>query len=369
MMSNAQVLAQQLCRPELLDLQVYESARRLGGAGEIWLNANESPFNNSDIVGINRYPECQPPALIAAYASYAKLAPEQVLTCRGADEAIELLIRTFCISGQDSIGIFSPTYGMYAISAASHNVAVVDVALNEDWSLPVTATSTMQGCKLVFICHPNNPTGNLQSRAAIESLVKALPTSLVVIDEAYIEFSASESVIDLLEQHPNLVILRTLSKAFALAGARCGFCLADPAILTMMMRIIAPYPVPLPVALLAQAALTPDGLMQMRTQVQSLNQQRQRLAAALTECLAVSAVHPGQGNFVLATLSSLSLVTAILQQYGIVARQYKHPRLAQAIRFSVSHSADIERVIKALDAINANLANANDNQNKNKVNS
>ncbi|MBV7314401.1 histidinol-phosphate transaminase [Shewanella sp. NIFS-20-20] len=362
MTKRAETLARQLCRPELIDLQVYESARRLGGSGEIWINANESPFNNTSTAGINRYPDCQPPALIEAYARYAKVTPEQVLTCRGADEAIELLIRTYCVSGQDSIGIFSPTYGMYAISAASHHVAVVDEPLNDDWSLPAQAASTMHACKLVFICHPNNPTGNLQSRASIEAVLMALPSSLVVVDEAYIEFSASESVVDLLEQYPNLVILRTLSKAFALAGARCGFCLADPAILAMMMRIIAPYPVPLPVALIAQAALCSEGLSQMQRQVLSLNQQRQRLCQAFTQYAGVTRMSPGHGNFILAAFSDPNAIATVLARSGIVARQYKHPRLANAIRFSVSDSSDTDTLLQALDS---QLAN-NNNQ---KVNS
>lgn len=256
-----------LARPELLTLTPYQSARRIGGRGDIWINANESPFNNSELDKVNRYPECQPPALINAYSDYAGVKASNVIASRGADEAIELLIRTFCIPGVDSIACFGPTYGMYSISAATFNVAVTALSLTDDYQLPDAWSTQIGSAKIVFICNPNNPTGTVIAKDKIEQAIQAAPNAIVVVDEAYIEFCPDYSVADLLGAYPNLVVLRTLSKAFALAGARCGFMLANDDIIDLVMRVIAPYPVPLPVSDLAVKALSPAGIDTMRTQV------------------------------------------------------------------------------------------------------
>ncbi|WP_281213717.1 histidinol-phosphate transaminase [Shewanella insulae] len=334
---NAASLAERLARPELLTLEPYQSARRIGGEGQIWINANESPFNNSELEGLNRYPECQPPELIQRYADYAGLSSRQVLTSRGADEAIELLIRTFCIPGRDSIACIGPTYGMYAISAKTFNVGVKALRLNSEYQLPQELCSQVGNAKLVFICNPNNPTGTVIAPDAIEAVIRSLPDTLVVVDEAYIEFCPDYSVASLLDKYDNLVVLRTLSKAFALAGARCGFMLANPGIIEMVMRVIAPYPVPLPVAKLAIEALSAEGIERMQTQVTQLKANGQRLADALRALGA--RVLPAYGNFVLAYFGKaneipVSEMQAKLKQAGVVARAYKDPTLADAIRFS-----------------------------------
>ncbi|MFQ6371056.1 histidinol-phosphate transaminase [Shewanella sp. YIC-542] len=348
MSSRPLTLARQLARPELLQLEPYQSARRIGGQGDIWINANESPFNRASLPRLNRYPECQPPALIAAYGRYVGVADNQIVCSRGADEAIELLIRTFCIPGRDSIAQFGPTYGMYGISARTFNVGVVSLALNADYSLPQDF-SAVAGCKLVFICNPNNPTGTLVSPRVIEQALQDLPEQLVVVDEAYIEFSPAYSVVSLLDKYPNLVILRTLSKAFALAGARCGFMLASEDVVSMVMRVIAPYPVPLPVSELAEAALSEAGLQAMQADVTLLNTQGVRLSQALQQLGAE--VLPSGGNFILAFFDDIQAVSQGLKDAGIVARAYKDPRLVDAIRFSFSNELETGLVIEALERI------------------
>ncbi|QUN04535.1 histidinol-phosphate transaminase [Shewanella yunxiaonensis] len=341
-------LAQRLARPELLDLEPYQSARRIGGRGDIWINANESPFNRTDLPRLNRYPECQPPALIAAYSRYVGIDSKHVVCSRGADEAIELLIRTFCIPGKDSIALFGPTYGMYSISARTFNVGVVSMSLTPEYGLPYDL-SAVKGCKLVFICNPNNPTGTLIRPEKIESVLQTLPEQLVVVDEAYIEFSPEYSVVALLDKYPNLVILRTLSKAFALAGARCGFTLASADVVAMIMLVIAPYPVPLPVSVLAERALSEAGLDNMRADVQLLIQQGQRLADCLEQLGAK--VLPTGANFVLAYFDDIQSVAQGLKDAGIVARAYKDPRLVDAIRFSYSDERETDLIIAALKKI------------------
>lgn len=350
-------LAARLARPELLELTPYQSARRLGGRGDIWINANESPFNNVavtelDLSKLNRYPECQPPALINAYSQYSGVAESKIVASRGADEAIELLIRAFCVPGIDSIATFGPTYGMYAISAQTFNVGVKALSLTAEYGLPADFATAARGAKLVFICNPNNPTGTVIDKARIEQAIQALPDAIVVVDEAYIEFCLEYSVADLLESYPNLVVLRTLSKAFALAGARCGFLLANEEIIEIIMRVIAPYPVPLPVSEVAVQALSPAGIARMKTQVKALNTQGERLASALNLYCEQwgGAVLTPNGNYVLAEFDDVAKVAKLLIDNGIVARAYKDPRLAKAIRFSFSSQADTDRLVSLFES-------------------
>ncbi|MGE6649087.1 histidinol-phosphate transaminase [Shewanella colwelliana] len=345
-MEQKLTIAERLARPELLTLQPYQSARRIGGEGQVWVNANESPFNNSDIDGLNRYPECQPPVLINAYAKYAGVHAEQVLTSRGADEAIELLIRTFCVPGKDSIACFGPTYGMYAISAQTFNVGVNALRLNDEYQLPNDIDVQVDDAKLVFICNPNNPTGTVINPAVIEQVIAKLPDALVVVDEAYIEFCPDYSVANLINQFDNLIVLRTLSKAFALAGARCGFMLANEMIIEMVMRVIAPYPVPLPVSNLACEALSPQGIDTMKQQVSQLKQNGLRLSEALLRIGAQ--VLPANGNFVLATFDNVTEIQNKLKQGGAVARAYKDPALANSIRFSFASDEQTDTLINLL---------------------
>lgn len=345
-MEQKLTIAERLARPELLTLQPYQSARRIGGEGQIWINANESPFNNSDIDGLNRYPECQPPALINAYAQYAGVNAAQVLTSRGADEAIELLIRTFCVPGKDSIACFGPTYGMYAISAQTFNVGVNALRLNDEYQLPNDIDVHVADAKLVFICNPNNPTGTIISPEVIEQVIAKLPDALVVVDEAYIEFCPDYSVANLIDQFDNLIVLRTLSKAFALAGARSGFMLANEMIIEMVMRVIAPYPVPLPVSNLACEALSPQGIDTMKQQVSQLKQNGLRLSEALLRIGAQ--VLPANGNFVLANFDNVTEIQNKLKRGGVVARAYKDPSLANSIRFSFASDEQTDTLIKLL---------------------
>ncbi|MCL1039087.1 histidinol-phosphate transaminase [Shewanella submarina] len=341
-------LAARLARPELLGLEPYQSARRIGGRGDIWVNANESPFNNTVLAGANRYPECQPPALIQAYADYADVPADSIICGRGADEAIELLIRTFCIPGRDAIVTFGPTYGMYGISAATFNVGVTELKLDGEFSLPSPGelAGSINDEKIIFVCNPNNPTGTLVSKEQITGLLTQFPDKLIVVDEAYIEFCPEQSSAPLLSEYPNLVVLRTLSKAFALAGIRCGFMLANPGICELVMRVIAPYPVPAPVADMATAALTETGISTMQTQVEALIANGRRLGKALEQAGATVSI--SFANFLLAEYEDVYTINGQASQAGIVARRYSHPRLANAIRFSFTNDAETDAIIRAL---------------------
>ena len=344
-------LAERLLRPELSDLVPYESARRLGGSGEVWLNANENPYSHGytlDCDRFNRYPEFQPPELIARYATYAGVLEQQLLATRGADEGIELLIRTFCVPGKDKIIICPPTYGMYEISARTNIVDVTKVPLDHDYQVDVDGVlAHMDDVKLVFVCSPNNPTGHDMEPERVRKLLTELKDkAIVVIDEAYIEFSAQASVIELLTEYPNLVVLRTLSKAFALAGIRCGFTLANEPVIHQLAKIIAPYPVPEPVAQVATQALSADNLVKVKEEVKGLNQLRAEFAEAISP---FTTIYPSSGNYILCRVTDAQACMAALADAGIILRnQSKQITLQNCIRVTIGSEQEMTRTIAAL---------------------
>jgi len=341
---------QTLARAAVQAVEPYKSARRLGSSGDIWLNANESPFDNEYVIQsnrLNRYGTCQPEALIQAYAQYAGVSTEQVLTSRGADEGIELLIRAFCEPGQDDILYCPPTYGMYRVSSATADVSSREVPLTPDWQLDLPAIAeNLAGVKLCFLCSPNNPTGNLNRRKDIVALLEMTQgKSLVVVDEAYIDFCPEASTVDLLQDFPHLVILRTLSKAFALAGLRCGFTLSSPDVIEVLLKVIAPYPVPTPVAAIAQEALTTSGVQRMQQQVSTLNENKARLQQELSQSEAIT-VFAGEGNYLLFRCPDSESVFQACWDQGVTLR--KTPAVPECLRVSIGSWEECEAALKVI---------------------
>ncbi|GHX75749.1 histidinol-phosphate aminotransferase [Vibrio cholerae] len=337
---------EKLARQQVQALTPYLSARRIGGCGDVWLNANESPFNNeykTDFARLNRYSDCQPKAMIQAYANYAGVQPEQVLTSRGADEGIELLIRAFCEPNQDAILFCPPTYGMYAISAETFGVERKKVPLTADWQLDLPSIeANLDRVKLVFVCSPNNPTGNLAKRADIIKLLEMTQDrAIVVMDEAYIDFCPEASTVDLLAQYPNLAILRTLSKAFALAGLRCGFTLANAELINVLLKVIAPYPVPVPVAEIAVQALSPAGLARAKYQVLDLGANRAYLQVGLSMVPGVQ-VFEGWGNYLLVKFPDGDALFKAAWEHGIILR---NSPIENCVRISVGNREECEKTV------------------------
>ncbi|ELH4195446.1 histidinol-phosphate transaminase [Vibrio cholerae] len=337
---------EKLARQQIQALTPYLSARRIGGCGDVWLNANESPFNNeykTDFARLNRYSDCQPKAMIQAYANYAGVQPEQVLTSRGADEGIELLIRAFCEPNQDAILFCPPTYGMYAISAETFGVERKKVPLTADWQLDLPSIeANLDRVKLVFVCSPNNPTGNLVKRADIIKLLEMTKDrAIVVMDEAYIDFCPEASTVDLLAQYPNLAILRTLSKAFALAGLRCGFTLANAELINVLLKVIAPYPVPVPVAEIAVQALSPAGLARTKYQVLDLGANRAYLQVGLSMVPGVQ-VFEGWGNYLLVKFPDGDALFKAAWEHGIILR---NSPIENCVRISVGNREECEKTV------------------------
>lgn len=351
----------QLARETVQALTPYLSARRIGGNGDVWLNANEAPDSTEyqlDSSKLNRYPEFQPPLLINAYAAYAGVTKQQILSTRGADESIEILIRTFCEPAMDSILICPPTYGMYAISAETCGVNVVEVALQANFDVDYDAveSAVLQSngaLKIVFLCAPNNPTGNMLDKQKLVNLLKATSgKAIIVADEAYIEFCPELTQSDLIQDHENLVITRTLSKAFALAAIRCGFTLAQTSVIEMMSKVIAPYPVPEPIAQIATQALSENGLEIMRDRVAVLNNNRQVLANALKQLACVTDVFPTTGNFLLVRFQDATKVFQAFADDGIIMRDFaSKPRLENCIRITIGSSDEMQRTLNTLNSL------------------
>lgn len=334
---------EKLARKQVQELTPYLSARRIGGSGDVWLNANESPFNNqyqTSFDRLNRYSSCQPKELIEAYASYADVEPEQVLTSRGADEGIELLVRAFCEPGEDAILYCPPTYGMYSISAETIGVETKVVPSTLDWQLDLDGIkANLENVKLVFVCSPNNPTGNLIRREDIVALLEMTKDrAIVVMDEAYIDFCPEASTKDLLAEYENLAILRTLSKAFALAGLRCGFTLANKSLIDVLLKVIAPYPVPIPVADIACQALSEAGLSRAREQVSILNRNRAYLEQVLSSIEGMT-VYQGWGNYLLIQCSEGDALFKGAWDNGIILR---NSPIKDCIRISVGNREECE---------------------------
>ena len=345
---------EELARANVRALTPYQSARRLGGSGDVWLNANEYPLPVEFQLtqqNLNRYPECQPKQVIERYADYACVKPEQVLVSRGADEGIELLIRAFCEPGENAVLYCAPTYGMYSVSAEAFGVEYRTVQALEDWQLDLPAIAEkLDGVKVVFVCSPNNPTGQLINPQDLRTLLEMTRgKALVVADEAYIEFCPQATVAGWLAEYPNLVVLRTLSKAFALAGLRCGFTLASEEIINLLLKVIAPYPLSTPVADIAAQALSPQGIAQMRERVAEIKRNRQYLVSALQEVPCVERVFDSETNYVLARITASSAVFKSLWDQGIILRdQNKQPSLSGCLRISVGTREECQRVIDAL---------------------
>jgi len=367
-------LINKLAREELLDMVPYQSARRLFASGDneqasqkIWLNANEAPGNGNYQVSsenINRYPDFQPDSLLNAYSNYCGLKREQILATRGADEGIELIIRSFCKAYQDSILICPPTYGMYAISAENHGAGIIKVPLSINHTqnqnqtehknqLDIEGLKQQVGkVKVVFLCSPGNPTGNLLAKEDIITAIELFKNdAIVVVDEAYIEFSPTDTCTHLLAKYDNVIVLRTLSKAFALAGLRCGFTLASEEIITLLSKVIAPYPISTPVAEIASKALSAD-LAKMTQRVQACNIIKADLVTWLDQQHWCSDIFASDANFVLFRCKNNNeknrIFDLLVKKNILIRDQSKQIQLENCLRISIGSEQEITQLKEVL---------------------
>jgi histidinol-phosphate aminotransferase len=332
----------EIARPEIRALKAYQHA--VWEPGLIRLHANELPWRaagDASIAGLNRYPEPHPHQLTAALAHFYGVGPEMLLAGRGSDELIDLLIRSYCRAGQDAVIICPPTFGMYGVAARIQGARVLEVPLQRDagyrFDPVVLAERRDPGVKLVFLCSPNNPTGNRLDSEAILGLARALEgRALVVVDEAYVEFADGPSLTAAISDHPGMVVLRTLSKAHGLAGARCGALLGHAAVVALLRKVIQPYAVTQLTIEAVFRALEPAALEQSRGRAATLRAERARVAAALTGSHGVLKVWPSDANFLLVEFQDAAAILQRTHAAGLLVRDMRAAAgLARALRISI----------------------------------
>ncbi|MFM8981160.1 MAG: histidinol-phosphate transaminase [Planctomycetia bacterium] len=344
-----------LARPEIRALRAYDPE---AGAGALErLHANElpwPPWAGDEASGLHRYPEPQPRELLALVAGLHGVEPGQALLCRGSDEAIDLVVRGFCAAGRDTVVTCPPTFGMYALAARIQGAAVHEVPLRraQGFALDLEATcaAARGGAKVVFLCTPNNPTGNAHPDADLAAVLEAAAgRAMVVVDEAYMEFTGRTGCAGWIGQHPHLLVLRTLSKAYGLAGARIGALLGARPVVDLLRKVIPPYALARPAVEAAVRALQPAGLATVRERVQRLAAERERLAAALGALPCVRHVWPGCANFLLVEVRDADAAVQALARAGLRVRAFRDdPWLGHALRITVGTPGQGDRVLEAL---------------------
>ncbi|HEY5263412.1 MAG TPA: histidinol-phosphate transaminase [Steroidobacteraceae bacterium] len=331
-----------LARPEIVTLKPYFHAAWLPTLTR--LHANEAPWRpagDATAAGLNRYPEPQPQALIERLAALYQVPTSTVLATRGSDEAIDLLSRIYLRAGADAILQCAPSFGMYQVAARIQGAEVIEIPLEraQDWAIdPERLLAAWQPrIKLVYVCSPNNPTANLFDEAALERLCRALDgKAIVVIDEAYVEWSRAKSLTPWLERFPTLAILRTLSKAHALAGARVGALLANPELIQLAKRVIPPYSLAQPAVEAALQALHPSELAAAQLRLEGLLTEREYLRHGLAASPLVERVWPSDANFLLIDCHDAERFMRDSMAGGLIVRDLRaHPALPRSLRVSV----------------------------------
>ncbi|MEP3891805.1 MAG: histidinol-phosphate transaminase [Hellea sp.] len=317
-----------IARKAIVDFAAYSA--RGGSTGALHLDANESPYAPPPVRGAksyNRYPEQQPPALQRRLADLYGTSADRLMVGRGADEAIEVLLRTFCEDGQDNILICSPTFGYYKTCAQIQGAGIIDVPLTQDYQWDsdavINAAKAAKNLKVIFLCTPNNPTGTVIEDDLVEQLCEACPNTLIVIDEAYEEFSSKPSYIPKTESYQNLIVMRTLSKAYALAGVRGGVAIADPRVIKLMLKVLPPYPIARPVEDAILAALSPAAMSTHAARLEEWITERKRMFDQLKKSAFISKVWPSEANFLLIDVKNDEDLMRELARHHVKIRDYR----------------------------------------------
>ena len=342
-------------RPEILAMKGYSSARSVqtGVGASIFLDANECPYE--PFIGANdlaRYPTQQPIKLAVAICDWLYISTRNLTVTRGADEAIECLMRAFCVPNTDNIVICPPTFAMYRQSAILHSVESREAPLNDSFGLDLHAIDKVADAntKMIFICSPNNPTANVMAREDILSLCATYADrALIVLDETYIQYAEASSLIPLIEETPNLVILRTLSKSHAAAGLRCGAVIARGEITQLLQKVLAPYPLASPVVEAGLAILTPKNHRLLAKKRDELIERRDRFMPLLAALPMVDEILPSDANFILLRVQDAEAFYTSCLDAGIIVRNQSHqPGLANSIRISIGTEDEMNALMAAL---------------------
>lgn len=331
---------EKLVRQNILQLKPYSSARdEFSGREGVFLDANENPFGD-----LNRYPDPQQKALKNKLSEIKSIPAEQIFIGNGSDEIIDLLFRVFCNPGKDKALTFSPTYGMYEVSAAINDIELIKVPLNVDFQISDESVDLFQNqpnLKLIFICSPNNPTGN--SILNLEQILEKFE-GVVVVDEAYIDFSENESYLTKLAQYPNLIVLQTLSKAWGLAAARVGAAYASADIIALLNKVKPPYNIS---QLNQQAALKALGNREVFEKQKTLIlAQKEILKTQLLNLPAVLKIYPSDTNFLLVEVTNADKIYEDLVNKQVVTRN-RSKEVANCLRITVGNPEENQQLLRA----------------------
>ncbi|ASG67681.1 histidinol-phosphate transaminase [Francisella halioticida] len=344
-----------LIRKDLQRFSAYSSARSLKVDGDIWLNANESPYNDENL--FNRYPLQQPQELVQRLAGIYKVKTDNLLITRGSDEGIDLLFRLYCEYQKDSVFAVEPTFGMYKIAAQLQGVKYNTIKLEQEDNLKLNITKLLENipnnCKLVFLCTPNNPTGKSLSLADIEKVLANLAGKcIVVVDEAYIEFSSEQSATTLIDKYQNLVVLRTLSKSFGMAGLRLGTIISNANMIEWLRKILAPYPIPKTTETTILSLLDNKSLAKLDSQVEEIKQQRQIILEKLEQLAIVNKVYSSDANFLLVRFNKEVFDDLIVNNIVVrsMAHFFNHEKI---LRISIGTSVENKKLIEILQKLSS----------------
>lgn len=334
-----------LARPNILGLEAYSTARDDCGSNrpEIFLDANENPYNN----GINRYPDPHQKALKSRISEIKGIAAGSLFLGNGSDEAIDLVYRVFCEPGESNTVSIAPSYGMYEVAAAMNDVEFRKVQLRPDFSMDTEAmlAATDSKTRLMFICSPNNPTGNSFPAEQIEELLERFG-GVVVLDEAYIDFSVRPSLASLVKRYPNLIVLQTLSKAWGMAGLRIGLAVADPAVISLMSKVKYPYNINVVAQKMALMKLDETAKDKAVAEIVG---QRFRLEKELRKCPEVKGIYSSDANFLLVRFDNPDEVYGRLLAGGVIVRnRSKVPGCEGCLRITVGTPAENDRLLRLL---------------------
>ncbi|MBQ2374326.1 MAG: histidinol-phosphate transaminase [Alistipes sp.] len=332
-----------LVRECIARLTPYSTARdEYQGELGVFLDANESPYEN----GYNRYPDPHQKALKAQIAAIKGVAAESIFIGNGSDEAIDVLLRVFCEPRVDNVIAIAPSYGMYKVAAAINDVEMREVQLGEEFTLPVgeLLAATDEHTKMMFLCSPNNPTGNSFPREQIMRLVEEFD-GIVVVDEAYIDFAEAESLKSEIAANPNLVVLQTMSKAWAMAGLRIGLALASQRVVELMSQVKYPYNINV-----ATMSIVEELLRQpIDANVEEIKQQRAVVEQALQQSAAVKKIYPSDANFLLAEVDDADAMYDYLIGKGIIVRNRNRVKGCEGcLRLTIGTPAENEALLKSI---------------------
>lgn len=337
----------ELVRSNIKTLKPYSSARdEFSGAEGVFLDANENPFGE-----LNRYPDPYQNKLKQIFGEIRELPVNQLFVGNGSDEVIDVLFRTFCEPGKDKAVTFSPTYGMYQVSADINNIELMNIPLTDSFEidLDVFKNSIDSDVKLVFLCSPNNPTGNAVSNDTIRAILDSF-NGIVTVDEAYADFNSGDSAIELINEYPNLIVSQTMSKAWGLAAARVGFAITSEEVISYMNKIKPPYNVS---ALNQKAAIEAlkdkEGFDQ---RLKTILEEKENLRAALSHLTKVSKIYPSDTNFLLVEFEDANKTYNELVDRKVIVRN-RNAYVKNCIRITVGSQEENKILMNALKELEA----------------